>query len=358
MHASRGSQNVVHSMKNAPSFYRLQIDNQQRSVVVPRPGVASPNLVSGLYRAETGPVEMEVDVQPVALEFGTGGEPTRRGKPLLYGLRSMSNNNTEVLIPESRPEDLGKKKVTDGGGADFPAPVISAEVNPSTPDREVSAARVNAVAFGDQAVKADPEKIYVAPADGPTVLGTAHFHRFMGNNYRADARWGDAIGEYNQVLAVCPGDDLVRAYRAEAKWMAGQRDDAAQDYKALRRSSNAEVRFIRANWLRETGRSDEAIKEYESSLAKAPTVKAWNNLGVAYMNNGDTAKAADAFGKALEADPDYDKALLNMGILQDDLMGNPQAALPYYERYLKNPRAVRRGEVARWANDAKKAIKE
>jgi len=102
--------------------------------------------------------------------------------------------------------------------------------------------------------------------------------------------------------------------------------------------------------LRETGRLDQAVGAYLEALERDPNNKfAHNNLGVVYMQKGQYAKAAQHFERVLAIDPSYDKAMLNLGIIYDDHLGDKEKALKYYDQYLA-AKGERSGEVRRWAD--------
>ena len=50
-----------------------------------------------------------------------------------------------------------------------------------------------------------------------------------------------------------------------------------------------------------------------------------NQLGIAYRQQGQFAKARDAYERAIALDPGYAAALLNLGILYDLYLGDTRA---------------------------------
>jgi cellulose synthase operon protein C len=85
------------------------------------------------------------------------------------------------------------------------------------------------------------------------------------------------------------------------------------------------------------GRSDitpEAITRLEKAT-EAPGARGreWNQLGVAYRQAGRFADARKAYDRAIELDAQFAPAVLNLGILNDLYLAEPQKALPLYERY-------------------------
>jgi tetratricopeptide (TPR) repeat protein len=99
--------------------------------------------------------------------------------------------------------------------------------------------------------------------------------------------------------------------------------------------------------------SAEQIAALEQSARSNPKQAAgFNKLGIGYRQQGQFAKAREAYEQALAADPQYATALLNLAILHDMYLWDPQKALELYERYL----ALTPGgdpQVSKWVADLK-----
>jgi Flp pilus assembly protein TadD len=75
--------------------------------------------------------------------------------------------------------------------------------------------------------------------------------------------------------------------------------------------------FTAALRAHQQGRLDQAIEDYERSIAADPrNAAAFNNLGVALKDRGRLDEAAEAFQKALALDAKYEKALNNLGVIR------------------------------------------
>lgn len=75
--------------------------------------------------------------------------------------------------------------------------------------------------------------------------------------------------------------------------------------------------FTAALRAHQMGRLDQAIEDYERSIAADPrNAAAFNNLGVALKDRGRLDEAAEAFQKALALDAKYEKALNNLGVIR------------------------------------------
>ena len=74
--------------------------------------------------------------------------------------------------------------------------------------------------------------------------------------------------------------------------------------------------------------------------------KYFNNLGGTFLYEKAYDRAAMAFQEALDADPWNPEACFNLGMLYDDYLNDPKAAVSFYERYLVlTPNAQDRREV-------------
>ena len=83
-----------------------------------------------------------------------------------------------------------------------------------------------------------------------------------------------------------------------------------------------------------TNRRDDAISAFSKAAAANPgNVVAHNWLGTLYTEGKDYSRAEQSYLKALAADRDYPPALLNLGILYDLHLPQPQKALEYYKKY-------------------------
>jgi len=104
---------------------------------------------------------------------------------------------------------------------------------------------------------------------------------------------------------------------------------------------------------RQAGKVDDAVREAETAVKLSPRQPIYlNQLGIAYRQQGQFAKARDAYQRALAQDPGYAAAMLNLGILYDLYLGDTQRALEQYARYLS---LLPNGDptVSKWVVDLK-----
>ncbi|MGH2449175.1 MAG: tetratricopeptide repeat protein [Chloroflexota bacterium] len=62
---------------------------------------------------------------------------------------------------------------------------------------------------------------------------------------------------------------------------------------------------------------------------------AWNDLGIAQANDKHPQKSIKAFGQAVRLSPRNPSYYMNRGLVQEELLKNPKAALPDYEEARK-----------------------
>lgn len=101
------------------------------------------------------------------------------------------------------------------------------------------------------------------------------------------------------------------------------------------------------------GRTTDAVKSLEYAIALNPRPAYYNELGMVHRTEGRFDAAEQAYKHALQLDPDYAYAHLNLGILYDLYLQQPDRALPHYERY----RALvpsEAGTVGKWIVDLKR----
>lgn len=97
---------------------------------------------------------------------------------------------------------------------------------------------------------------------------------------------------------------------------------------------NEEFYFLRGSCLSELGRNDEAIVDFNTSIALNETnPDAFYQRGFAYFTIGNSALALLDFDRTITLSPDYGEAYLNRGTIQYDL-GNPEKACQDWKRAL------------------------
>lgn len=102
------------------------------------------------------------------------------------------------------------------------------------------------------------------------------------------------------------------------------------------------------------------LPEAEQALLAAtqrgePNAAAFNQLGIVYRQLGRFKEADEAYSRALVIDPNYALAHLNLGVLCDMYLDDPQRALAAYEAYVRlapNPDA----RVSGWLKEVRNRL--
>ncbi len=154
-----------------------------------------------------------------------------------------------------------------------------------------------------------------------------------------------------------PIDPLVQqsfdaAIRAQRE---GRDADAERGYRALI-AAHPELGGPHANLgvlLLRAGKAGDAVAELETATRLSPQQPLYfNQLGIAYRQQGQFTKARAAYETAIDLDSEYAAPVLNLGILNDLYLGDPARALELYNRYLSmSPSGDQ--TVTRWVADLK-----
>jgi tetratricopeptide (TPR) repeat protein len=104
---------------------------------------------------------------------------------------------------------------------------------------------------------------------------------------------------------------------------------------------------------------DSKLAEAESALQAAVQInpvnlQAGNELGIVERRLGKFADAEAAYQRTIAADPSYAPAHLNLGVLYDLYLAEPQKALDEFERYIEL--AGTNKQVAGWVVELRKRV--
>lgn len=160
-----------------------------------------------------------------------------------------------------------------------------------------------------------------------------------GNNAEPEvsAQWRR---DYEHALGLLQANHLAEAER-ELTTLATREPRLAGPY------ANLGILYLRA------GRATDAAKSLEFAISLHPRSAYYNELGMVYRTEGRFDAAEQAYQHALALDPDYAYAHLNLGILYDLYLQQPERALPHYERYQALAPAEA-GTVGKWIVDLKR----
>jgi tetratricopeptide (TPR) repeat protein len=131
--------------------------------------------------------------------------------------------------------------------------------------------------------------------------------------------------------------------------------DAERELKALtEREPKLAGPFANLGILyRRTGRAADAVQALDHAIELHPRAAYYNELGMVHRTEGRFNLAERSYAQALALDPNYAYAHLNLGILYDLYLQQPDKALPHYEAY----QALVPGDggmIGKWIADLKR----
>jgi tetratricopeptide (TPR) repeat protein len=150
----------------------------------------------------------------------------------------------------------------------------------------------------------------------------------------------------------------AQAYAQALQLMkSGRNTDAELEFKALvvayPQFTGPQVN-LGLLYLRDS-RLPEAEAAFKAALEQKPTdVVAGNELGIALRRLGKFTEAEAAYRRTIAAEPNYAPAHLNLGVLYDLYLAQPQKALEEFERYLEI--AGENKQVAGWVVELRKRV--
>jgi tetratricopeptide (TPR) repeat protein len=162
------------------------------------------------------------------------------------------------------------------------------------------------------------------------------FHHNLGNVLRALRRPAEALGCFEQALALAPGSVDTLYNLANACHDLGRVAEAVGYFeRALRLQPDAvELHHNLATALHDLGRVEEAVACFHRALALRPdSVEALDNLAAALRSQGDMEEARACYERALSLEPNRLESRIGLGVVLREL-GRLQDALQCCERAL------------------------
>jgi tetratricopeptide (TPR) repeat protein len=99
----------------------------------------------------------------------------------------------------------------------------------------------------------------------------------------------------------------------------------------------------------------EAEGAFKAALERNPgSAVAGNELGIVQRRLGKFTEAEATYQRTIAAEPDYAPTYLNLGVLYDLYLGEPQKALDQYQHYMQL--AGDNKQVAGWMVELKKRV--
>lgn len=155
-----------------------------------------------------------------------------------------------------------------------------------------------------------------------------------------------------------PPEALQRFDAAVVHMNAGDTAAAEQAFRALAADYPAfSGPLINLGILEaKAGRLETAERTLKAAIERnADNPAAFNQLGLVYRKLGRFQDAERAYREAVRIDPSYANAYLNLGVLCDLYLQQPQRALEAYERYLElTPEPDTRVNV--WVTEVRKRL--
>lgn len=156
-------------------------------------------------------------------------------------------------------------------------------------------------------------------------------HNNLGNIYRLQEKWDEAISQYASSIAIRPHartySNLGATYRK-----IGRSDKALDAYrKALELDPENGLAYFGLGIVHASRAEDElAFASYQRALELDPNSgEVYTNIGALHARRGESELAIAAYQKAIELDPLLADAHYNMGI-EEGKRGNIDAAISAY----------------------------
>jgi tetratricopeptide (TPR) repeat protein len=204
-----------------------------------------------------------------------------------------------------------------------------------------------------------------APAPAPIVAAAAVAAPVPVRASAAPSVTGATVGGTNPATLAAPAADSIpvppraaQEYGQALQLMkAGRNTDAELEFKQL---AVAYPQYVGPQlnlgllYLRDS-RLTEAEAAFKTALELSPSNPvAGDQLGIVERRLGKFADAEAAYLRAIAADPNYAPAHLNLGVLYDLYMAQPQKALDQFERYIEI--AGENKQVAGWVVELRKRV--
>ena len=127
---------------------------------------------------------------------------------------------------------------------------------------------------------------------------------YLGNLYDLRKEYDQAVKEYKTALTIKPDVGFMYNNMGVSFYMSGRYKEAVDSfYHALRLKYSSNK--VYNNLGRVLVKLELYDKAFESFKKGSPEAVAYNNIGVGYLNNGQTDKAAQYFKKAIELSPQF-----------------------------------------------------
>jgi serine/threonine protein kinase/Tfp pilus assembly protein PilF len=197
--------------------------------------------------------------------------------------------------------------------------------------------QVNTEAIHDSGVARPRRSLIRNPR---AAIRIAQKHLDLGNDYRQQGRWKDAIHEYSAALHADPYLAEAHSCLGFAYDHQGRVDDAIREYQEAIRINpdDAVAHFNLGSVYHKKDRPDDAIREFQVGLRLNPDcAEAHIKLGIAYQQQGHLNDAIRELQEAIRINPDDADAHIWLGNVYDKQDRLDDAIREYQEAIRINP---------------------
>ncbi len=159
-----------------------------------------------------------------------------------------------------------------------------------------------------------------------------------GVKLKGKGDYDGAIQKFNEALKLNSKQPNILGHLADAYFLKGDYDSAIKYYqKALEIApDSSELHTNLGNVYFKKGDVESAKKEFETAISKDPSKAdvGYYNLGVLFLNGGDTKNAAIYFEKSIMVNKKYPKPYYQLGMCEINL-GDYKRAEKLLKKYLE-----------------------
>jgi tetratricopeptide (TPR) repeat protein len=155
---------------------------------------------------------------------------------------------------------------------------------------------------------------------------------------RAAGDFDAALARLDRVIAMAPQREVFLE-KARTLDQAGHRPQAREAWQAILKivPQNSEAAARLGRLAREDGDHATAVSLLERAVASDAPASVWFDLGLARQDARDYDKAASAYCRAFELNPDLAEAALNLGVVLQESGDLDGALRAYREAYRLRP---------------------
>lgn len=186
--------------------------------------------------------------------------------------------------------------------------------------------------------KQEERRLYNYMATQKIALPSAEFHRRKAEEFALRGLLDEAIKEYQDTLQFEPNDLEARLGLARVYERAGRMKAAEEEllHAIELNPQSATAHFNTGNFYFRQELNQNARDSFLRAVEIQPDYRpALNNLAATQIKLGEYQAAQITLERLLGFDPQFLNAHLNLGILFDDHLKDPDKALYHYKRYLE-----------------------